>query len=193
MAAAEPLRAAAVRRWLSLWAGMQSRMRIVEREEQAFLLLAIFIGLFVGLAVVCLRVVIESLRIQLIGSSLQPAFPRVVLVPALSGLAIGFLVRHVFPSARSSGVNQTKAALYVEDGHIPFRSVVGKFLTAALAIGSGQSLGPEDPSLHIGAGVASGVGGKLSFSRDRCGWSRRWARRRAWPRPSTPRSRRCCS
>jgi CIC family chloride channel protein len=158
---------ASARGWASLWAGVQARLRIVEREEQAFLLLAIFIGLFVGLAVVCLRVGIETLRIVLIGSSLQPPWPRVVLVPALSGLAIGLLVRHVFPAARSSGVNQTKTALYVEDGRIPLRSVFGKFVTAALAVGSGHSLGPEDPSLHIGAGTASAIGGRLSFSRDK--------------------------
>ncbi|HVR69419.1 MAG TPA: chloride channel protein [Vicinamibacteria bacterium] len=164
---APALRALARRRWLTLWTGLQDTLRAVQREEQAFLLLAIFIGLFVGLAVVCLRIAIEWLRITLIGSSLQPPFPRVILVPALTGLAIGLLVRYVFPSARSSGVNQTKSALYIDDGHIPFRSVVGKFVTSALAIGSGHSLGPEDPSLHIGAGVASGVGGRLSFSRDK--------------------------
>jgi CIC family chloride channel protein len=165
---ASPARRAAARRhWLSLWAGLQDTLRAVQREEQAFLLLAIFIGLFVGLAVVCLRIAIDWLRITLIGSSLHPPFPRVVLVPALTGLAIGLLVRYVFPAARSSGVNQTKTALYVDDGRIPLRSVLGKFVTSALAIGSGHSLGPEDPSLHIGAGVASGIGRRLSFSRDK--------------------------
>ncbi|PYU98906.1 MAG: hypothetical protein DMG26_17535, partial [Acidobacteria bacterium] len=37
----------------------------------------------------------------------------------------------------------------------------------ALAIGSGQSLGPEDPSLQIGAGVASALGRALRLSRDK--------------------------
>jgi Voltage gated chloride channel len=48
-------------------------------------------------------------------------------------------------------VNQTKAALYIYNGYIPIRTAIGKFLTAALAIGSGHSLGPEDPSLQIGS------------------------------------------
>src|SRR6202012_1412798 len=38
---------------------------------------------------------------------------------------------------------------------------------AALAIGSGHSLGPEDPSLQIGAGVASIVARNLRLSRRR--------------------------
>ena len=44
---------------------------------------------------------------------------------------------------------------------------MGKFITAALAIGGGFSLGPEDPSLQIGAGVASMVSRRLNLSRER--------------------------
>ena len=43
--------------------------------------------------------------------------------------------------------------------------MIGKFVTATLAIGAGHSLGPEDPSLQIGAGLASGLGRRLSLSR----------------------------
>jgi len=68
---------------------------------------------------------------------------------------------------RGSGVNQTKSALYIYDGYIPGNTIIGKFITSALAIGSGQSLGPEDPSLQIGAGLASLVGRRLNLSRDK--------------------------
>ena len=64
-------------------------------------------------------------------------------------------------------MNQTKAAVYVFDGYVPFRTVIGKFLTCSLAIGSGQSLGPEDPSLQMGAGIASALGRRLKLSRDK--------------------------
>ena len=85
----------------------------------------------------------------------------------LTGLCIGVLVELVFPAVRGSGVNQTKAAVYIYDGYIPFRTVVGKFVASALGIGSGQSLGPEDPSLQIGAGIASACGRSASLSRER--------------------------
>jgi CIC family chloride channel protein len=77
---------------------------------------------------------------------------------------VAFLILYVFPQARGSGVNQIKAALYISNGYVPLRAVVGKFLTCALAIGSGQSLGPEDPSLHMGAGIASAIGRRLNLS-----------------------------
>jgi chloride channel protein, CIC family len=137
------------------------------REEQYFLVLAIFIGMFSGLLVVLFRLLIDTLRIYLLGSGLRPPFPRVVVVPALAGLVIAVGVIHFFKRIRGSGVNQTKGALYIYDGYIGTDTVVGKFFLSALAIGSGQSLGPEDPSLQIGAGFASAVGRKLKLSRER--------------------------
>ena len=89
--------------------------------ERFFLLIAIFIGIFSGLAVVCFRITIEFLRIELMGSSLTPSFPRILLAPAATGLVVAILVMFVFPRVRGSGVNQTKSALYVYDGYIPFR------------------------------------------------------------------------
>jgi len=147
--------------------GMLSPERFSVREEQMFLVVAVMIGLLSGLAVVCFRICIELIRIKLLGSGLRPGPPRVFLAPALTGLVIAFLVIKLFPRARGSGVNQTKAALYIYDGYIPFSTIIGKFITAALAIGSGAPLGPEDPSLQIGAGIASSVGRQLRMSREK--------------------------
>ena len=142
-------------------------LRSVFREERFFLILSVFIGVFSGLAVVCFRFAIDWCHIYLLGSGSTPSPTRLVLAPTLAGLIIAVLVIHFFPLARGSGVNQTKAALYIYNGHIPIRTAVGKFITAALAIGSGHSLGPEDPSLQIGASLASALGRRLHLSRDR--------------------------
>ena len=152
--------------WSSLRT-MLSPERFSLREEQFFLLLAVLIGVASGLSVVCFRICIDFLRLKLLGSGLQPSLPRVFLAPMLTGLVIAFLVIKFFPRARGSGVNQTKAALYIYDGYIPMPTVIGKFITSALAIGSGQSLGPEDPSLQIGAGLASALGRRLKLSREK--------------------------
>ena len=137
------------------------------REERFFLILAIFIGILSGLAVVCFRVAIEWSRLKLLGAGLTPGPFRLLVAPSMVGLLVAALVIKVFPAVRGSGVNQTKAALYIYNGYIPFRTAVGKFITSALAIGSGQSLGPEDPSLQIGAGIASALGRRLQLSRDK--------------------------
>jgi chloride channel protein, CIC family len=134
-------------------------------ENRFFMVLSIVIGILSGLAVVAFRLSIDLVHRYLLGSN--PSRLRLILSPTLAGLVVAILVIHFFPQVRGSGVNQTKAALYVFNGHIPFRTAIGKFITAALAIGSGHSLGPEDPSLQIGAGLSSLIGRRLSFSREK--------------------------
>jgi CIC family chloride channel protein len=144
-----------------------STLEDVFHEEVFFLILSVFIGIFSGLAVVCFRLAIDWMHLALLGPLPQTHGWRLFAVPALAGLVVAALVLHVFPTIRGSGVNQTKAALYIYNGFIPFRTAVGKFICAAIAIGSGQSLGPEDPSLQIGAGIASALGRQLKISREK--------------------------
>jgi CIC family chloride channel protein len=124
------------------------------REERFFLVLSIFLGVFAGLAVVTLRIAIDWSKLLLLGPEPGSSALRLILAPTIVGLVIAFLVIRIFPTARGSGVTQTKSALYILNGYISFQTTLGKFLLSALAIGSGQSLGPEDPSLQVGAGLA---------------------------------------
>jgi CIC family chloride channel protein len=135
------------------------------RENQLFLFLAVIIGMLGGLSVVLFRIAIDWTKLLAFGSGMTPPWTRVLLVPTVGGLVVAYLVIRFFPRARGSGVNQTKAAVYIFDGYIPFNTVIGKFITCALAIGTGQSLGPEDPSLQMGAGIASALGRRLRLSR----------------------------
>ncbi len=137
------------------------------RDERLFLVLSIFIGVISGLLVVSFRVAIEWIKILTLGSAPHAGQYRLLIAPTLAGLLVAFLVQRYFPAARGSGVNQTKAALYIYNGYISFKTVIGKFITSSLAIGAGHSLGPEDPSLQIGAGVASIIARKLGLSRQR--------------------------
>jgi CIC family chloride channel protein len=154
----------------ALWAKRCKRIRWEREplsEPQLFLLLAVIIGLFSGLAVVLFRIAIDWTRLLVFGSALTPPRARILLVPILGGFVVAFLVMKFFPRVRGSGVNQTKAAVYIYDGFIAFETVIGKFVTCALAIGTGQSLGPEDPSLQMGAGIASALGLRLRMSREK--------------------------
>ncbi len=155
-----------IRRLWSTWRSWTNRIFSL-REDQLFLFLAVLIGIFSGVAVVCFRMAIEWVHLLSFGSSMFPPLLRVLIVPTAGGLVIALLVIYAFPGARGSGVNQTKAAVYVSNGYIPFNTVVGKFVMCALAIGTGQSLGPEDPSLQMGAGIASLLGRRLNLSQEK--------------------------
>lgn len=136
-------------------------------EGQRFLLLAILIGLFAGALVACFHITIDFLSWYSVGALAGRFEWARPLVPAAGALVAVWLVHHVFPAARGSGVNQAKAALYVSDGYVPAGSIAGKFAACSISIGSGNSLGPEDPALQMGAGVASLLGRMFRLGRDR--------------------------
>ncbi len=138
--------------------------RPASREKRLFFVLPIFIGIITGLLVVCFRISIEWLRLGLMGKELHKHDWKLIAVPGAIGLVVALLVEFVFPNARGSGLNQTKAAMYVHDGYISLRTMFGKLICTALSLGGGFSQGPEDPSLQIGAAIASTVSRKFRLS-----------------------------
>ena len=143
-----------------------SRASPVLEEPQRFLLLSIVIGIFSGLVVVCFHISIEFLNWNTIHSLRDGSRYYLPVWPALGGLAAFAMVQYIVPTARGTGVNYTKVAVYASDGYVPFRSVLGKFSTCTLSIGTGNPMGPEDPALQMGAGIASMLGRIFHLTRD---------------------------
>lgn len=135
------------------------------RENQTFLAVTIVVGILAGLAAVLFSLTIEVVGRALFG--LAPSAARLFLIPPLVSLLTGVLLTFVFLGVRGSGVPQTKAAYHLDDGIIGWPVPLGKFLTGALCIGSGHSMGREGPSVQIGAGLASAIGQSLKLSPDR--------------------------
>ncbi len=135
-------------------------------ETQRFLLLSIFIGVFAGLLVTCFHVAIEAATWATLGVPARLGGYAAVLWPALGALVGAVIVGLVFRSASGSGINATKSAIYISDGYVPFSSVAGKFSACAISIGFGNPLGPEDPALQMGAGVASSLGRAFRLTRE---------------------------
>jgi chloride channel protein, CIC family len=134
------------------------------REDQLALVLSLVIGALVGLVVVAF--------ILLTGRLAARMYPpggsgwRRVVVPTLGSLITGYLLYRYFPLARGSGIPQTKAALFIQDGRISFRTVLGKFFCCSASLASGIALGREGPAVQIGAGLASVIARRLRMSRD---------------------------
>jgi len=134
------------------------------REKRLFLVLPIFIGVISGLLVVCFRISIEWIRLGLMGKEIHRGEWRLILVPTAIGAVVAVLVEFAFPAARGSGLNQTKGAMYIHDGYISLRTMFGKLICTALSLGGGFAQGPEDPSLQIGAAIASTVSRRFRLS-----------------------------
>jgi chloride channel protein, CIC family len=131
-------------------------------EDKVLLLLTLIIGAVVGLVVVAFILVTENLGARLYPGSVA-AWRRLV-IPVAGALFTGIMLARYFPNARGSGIPQTKTALFVRDGFIATRTVLGKFSMSAISLASGIALGREGPSVQVSAGIASVLGRRLGLS-----------------------------
>jgi CIC family chloride channel protein len=135
-----------------------------QSETHTLLALSLAIGALVGLVTVAFILLTGRLSAHLYPAG--GAGWRRILVPTLGGLGTGYLIWKFFPSARGSGIPQAKAALFLEDGRITLRTVLGKFFCCSASLATGIALGREGPSVHVGAGLASVIARKLGLSRE---------------------------
>ena len=138
--------------------------RARQSESQLALVLSLVIGALVGLVVVAFIVLTGRLAARMYPAG--GAGWRRSLVPTLGSLVTGYLLYRYFPNARGSGIPQTKFALFIEDGLIKFRTVLGKFFCCSISLASGIALGREGPAVQIGAGLASVLARRLGLSRE---------------------------
>jgi CIC family chloride channel protein len=138
---------------------------LLQHEDKILLLLTLIIGALVGLVVAAFIYVTENL-----GARMYPAGGaawRRVLIPTGGALITGYLLSRFFTNARGSGIPQTKAALFLRDGFISLRTVLGKFGCCSASLASGIALGREGPSVQVGAGIASVLGRRLGLGPNR--------------------------
>ena len=146
--------------WIARLSGGLERLR--QSEDQLSLVLSLVIGALVGLVVVAFILLTGRLAARM-----YPAGGsgwRRILVPVLGSLSTGYLLWRYFPFARGSGIPQTKFALFIDDGRILFRTVLGKFFCCSASLASGIALGREGPSVQVGAGLASVIARNLGLN-----------------------------
>jgi H+/Cl- antiporter ClcA len=151
--------------WRSRLAHWTRGEALLQHEDKILLLLTLIIGAVVGLVVAAFIFVTENL-----GARMYPAGGaawRRVLIPTGGALITGYLLSRFFTNARGSGIPQTKAALFLREGFISLRTVLGKFGCCSASLASGIALGREGPSVQVGAGIASVLGRRLGLGPNR--------------------------
>ncbi|HTA46340.1 MAG TPA: chloride channel protein [Bryobacteraceae bacterium] len=132
------------------------------RDNQILIFLSLLIGVIVGLTVVAFILLTGRLAARMYPP--ESAAWRRVVVPTAGALVSGWLLFRYFPNARGSGIPQAKFALFIRNGYISLRTVLGKFLCCAISLASGVALGREGPSVQIGAGIASVIARRFGLS-----------------------------
>src|SRR5579875_564305 len=111
------------------WTGFQ------KREDQLTILLSLVIGILVGLTVVAFILLTGRLAARMYPP--ESAVWRRFLVPIIGTLVAGYLLFKYFPNARGSGIPQAKFALFIQDGFIRLKTVIGKFVCCSITLASG--------------------------------------------------------
>jgi len=119
------------------------------------------IGVIVGLVVVAFILLTGRLAARMYPAG--GAAWRRVLIPFAGALGTGYLLAKYFPNARGSGIPQAKFALFINNGYISLKTVIGKFVCCSASLATGIALGREGPSVQIGAGIASVLARRLKL------------------------------
>jgi CIC family chloride channel protein len=131
-------------------------------EGQRFLVFCIVCGLLCGLVAVAFHLSIHFVFESLWTYAQRQGSPRFMWImiasPAVAGLLVGLAIRFLAPSAAGSGIPQTRAAFYNDDGRIPLSAAFWRFILGVLYIGFGNALGREGPTAHISSSIASALG-----------------------------------
>ena len=134
----------------------RTALRTLRSEAAIELVLSLVTGCLVGLSIVAFILLTGRLASRMYPP--ESAGWRRVFIPFAGALVSGILLYRYFPEARGSGIPQTKFAIFIRDGYISLRTVIGKFVCCTTSLASGIALGREGPSVHIGAGIASVLG-----------------------------------
>lgn len=142
--------------------------RLQPHPDTIVLLLAVVIGGGAGLGVLIFRYLIElfhTLTLEdLMGTIGHFGAWTLACVPTLGGLLVGLM--RWLTKEFSPGISGLIAAVQAGKEMSPTRPII-KTVAAAVSLGTGASLGPEGPSVEVGANFGLLVGQSLKVSRDR--------------------------
>ncbi len=147
--------------------------RLLRNEHVALLFLACLVGGAAGVAEILFRWVYTSVQWGVLGFSFSDfvslghaqSWWRLLLGPALGGLAVGWLVRRIMPYGRPQAVAEVIQAAASPKGSLPLVTGLKTALVNALSIGVGASVGREGPMVHVGATLGSVVAHQLGLHR----------------------------
>ena len=142
--------------------------RLQPAPETLVLLLALVIGTGTGCAVVLFHYLIErihSLMLEDVMGLIVPlCFWTLACIPVIGGLLVGIM--RLWLQDFGPNLSALISASQGLDSVSPLRAS-GKAVAASVSLGTGASLGPEGPSVEIGANIGVIVGQALQMSKER--------------------------
>ena len=125
-------------------------------KENTYLALTILTGFCAALVAVFIKYATHTLT-HFFGT--DHSFSAKSLIWGGAAIFIsGFLTTRFFKSTAGSGIPNTRVALAVFNGKIPFKDTVAKLICSILSLSTGFSVGREGPTVAIASGIGSAFG-----------------------------------
>ena len=119
-------------------------------------ILGLAAGLLAAVTIIALRLLVDAVQVDVLAIDTAESFET--LSPAwrlgsavVGGVLIGVLFRLTREDSHTVGILHVLERLAHYQGRLPWRNALVQFVGGAIAMVSGQSVGREGPSAHLGA------------------------------------------
>ncbi|MBZ0302776.1 MAG: chloride channel protein, partial [Anaerolineae bacterium] len=141
-------------------------------ESYALFILALIVGITTSLGIALYRIgihVFNDIFVNGTQSLLGMIVGKVTLVIGLAaaGYVVGWIMHRFVGEERHHGVAGIMESVALGGGRLRYEKLFFKALASSISLGAGASVGPEDPSVQIGANLGSMLGQRLRVSEDR--------------------------
>lgn len=135
------------------------------KEKDFVLVLALFVGIFAGLAAMVLKWLIHTIsRILTVHISIDQANYLYFLLPAVGVVLVALYVRYVVKDNISHGVTRVLYAISQNKSRLKRHNIYTSVVASSVTIGFGGSVGAEGPIVYTGAAIGSNLGSMFRLS-----------------------------
>lgn len=137
------------------------------KERNFVIILALFVGIFAGLAAMALKWLIHHIGNLLIhygvDASLHINFAY-ILAPSVGIVLVALYVRFIVKDNISHGVTQVLWAISQNKSRLKQHNMYTSLIASSVTIGFGGSVGAEGPIVYTGAAIGSNLGSLFRLS-----------------------------
>ena len=130
--------------------------------EMRLTILSVIVGVIGGLSAVVFRFLIEAIfQLTFVIPHDFLGVPYIFLllaVPAIGGLAVGYITQNVSIETKGHGIPEIIDAVAMKRGNIQLKVPIAKMVASAITLGVGGSAGKEGPIAQISGGFGSAMG-----------------------------------
>jgi CIC family chloride channel protein len=145
--------------------------RIPTSQTLSLGIIAVTVGVMTGMGVWLFKRMIDVVQLGMNkGFGLFESNPGtwiIILIPVVGGIIVALISRYLIGEERIHGVAGIMESVALAGGRLRYQTAPAKIVASAISIGVGASVGPEDPSVQIGANLGSWLGQLLHSSDER--------------------------